>query len=99
VKRWSGEGQPISTPWMQMALEFLSTRQKDPAAASRAYALVAVAAYDATVATWNAKYKYNRPAPDVVDRHWRMDNEVGKEVGLAVVERAKADGAPAFVAK
>ena len=68
VKRWSGEGQPVSAPWMEMALEFISAREKDPAASSRAYGLVAVAAYDATVATWNAKYKYNRKAPTGVEQ-------------------------------
>jgi membrane-associated phospholipid phosphatase len=68
VKKWSGDGQPLSAPWMQMALEFIAAREKDPAASSRAYALVAVATYDAMVATWNAKYKYNRKAPDVADR-------------------------------
>jgi len=68
VRRWDGRDEPISTPWMQMALEFISAREKDPAASSRAYALLAVAAYDATVATWNAKYAYNRRAPDVVER-------------------------------
>ena len=68
VRRWSGEGQPLSAPWMEMALEFVSAREKDPAASSRAYALLAVAAYDATVATWHSKYTYNREAPDVVER-------------------------------
>ena len=68
VRRWDGRDEPISTPWMQMALDFVSAREKDPAASSRAYALVAVAAYDAMVATWKAKYAYNRAAPDVVER-------------------------------
>jgi membrane-associated phospholipid phosphatase len=68
VKKWSGDDQPLSAPWMEMALEFISAREKDPAASSRAYGLLAVAAYDATVAAWNAKYRYNRPAPDVVER-------------------------------
>ena len=64
VRRWDGRNEPISAPWMQMALDFISAREKDPAAASRTYALLAVAAYDATVATWNAKYAYNRRAPE-----------------------------------
>ncbi len=68
VKRWGADDQPLSAPWMQMALEFISAREKDPAASSRAYALLAVATYDATVATWNAKYRYNRKAPDMGDR-------------------------------
>ena len=67
VKRWAGEGEPVSAPWMEMALEFISAREKDPAASSRAYGLVAVAAYDAMVATWHWKYEYDREAPDVVE--------------------------------
>ena len=66
IHKWSGAGEPVSAPWMTSALEFISAREKDPAASSRAYALVAVAAYDAMVATWHYKYKYNREAPDVV---------------------------------
>ncbi|HEX2700976.1 MAG TPA: phosphatase PAP2 family protein [Acidimicrobiales bacterium] len=68
VRKWSGDGEPISAPWMGSALEFISAREKDPAASSRAYALVAVAAYDAMVATWHYKYKYDRKAPDVVPK-------------------------------
>ena len=67
VKKWEGEDEPVSAPWMEMALEFISAREKDPAASSRAYALVAVAAYDAMVATWHWKYEYDRAAPDVVE--------------------------------
>ena len=67
VRRWSGDGEPISAPWVEMALEFVSAREKDPPASSRAYALVSAAAYDAMVATWHYKYEYDRPAPDVVD--------------------------------
>ena len=63
VHRWGGRGRPVSAPWMEMALGFVAAREKDPPASSRAYALVAVAAYDAMVAAWNAKYAYNRPVP------------------------------------
>ncbi|MGQ0521342.1 MAG: phosphatase PAP2 family protein [Actinomycetota bacterium] len=68
VRRWSGSGEPISAPWMKMALEFVSAREKDPASSSRAYGLVSVAAYDAMVATWHWKYEYDRTSPDGVDR-------------------------------
>lgn len=67
VRRWSGDGEPVSGPWMEMALEFISAREKDPPASSRAYGLVAVAAYDAMVATWHYKYRYQRKAPDTVE--------------------------------
>jgi len=67
IGKWDGKGEPISAPWMEMAMEFVSARAKDPPASSRAYALVAVAAYDAMVTTWYYKYQYNRGAPKVVD--------------------------------
>ena len=68
VRKWSGDGEPVSAPWVEMALEFISAREKDPPASSRAYAYVSVAAYDAMVATWHYKYLYDREAPDVVER-------------------------------
>ncbi len=67
VGKWEGDGEPVSAPWVEMALEFVSARAKDPPVSSRAYALVSVAAYDAMVAAWHYKYQYNRKAPRVVD--------------------------------
>jgi len=67
VGKWEGVGEPVSAPWMEMALEFVSARAKDPPISSRAYALVSVAAYDAMVAAWHYKYQYKRKAPAVVD--------------------------------
>ncbi|MFP5377790.1 MAG: phosphatase PAP2 family protein [Acidimicrobiia bacterium] len=68
VRKWAGDGEPVSAPWVEMALEFVSAREKDPPNASRAYALVSVAAYDAVVAAWHWKYEYDREAPEVVER-------------------------------
>jgi hypothetical protein len=39
----------------------------NPPYAARAYAYVSIAQYDALVATWNYKFKYNRPAPSKAD--------------------------------
>jgi len=39
----------------------------NPPYAARAYAYVSVAQYDALVATWNYKFKFNRPAPSQTD--------------------------------
>lgn len=39
----------------------------NPPVASRIYSYLSVAQYDALVATWNLKYKVNRPAPKQVD--------------------------------
>jgi membrane-associated phospholipid phosphatase len=50
-------------PWMDVNFELVANRAKDPVAASRAYALLSVAMYDATVVAWKAKYRYRRGAP------------------------------------
>lgn len=68
IAAWDGVGEPVSAPWMRKAFELVSARPDEPPAASRAYALLAVAAYDATVATWYYKYRFQRAAPSVVDR-------------------------------
>jgi membrane-associated phospholipid phosphatase len=54
-------------PWMSVNFELVANRAKNPVAASRAYGLLSVAMYDATVAAWNAKYRYRRSAPRDVD--------------------------------
>jgi membrane-associated phospholipid phosphatase len=54
-------------PWMNLNFELVAARAKDPVAASRAYALLSVAMYDASVAAWNAKYRYDREPPSDVD--------------------------------
>jgi membrane-associated phospholipid phosphatase len=68
VRKWAAEGSPVSTPWVEMNLDFVSAREKDPPLSSRGYALMSVAVYDAMVATWHYKYEYNRKAPDVGER-------------------------------
>lgn len=62
VDKWDAD--PAVAPWMELALDFIANRSKDPVAASRSYALVAVAMYDAVVATWHYKDTYDRPGPD-----------------------------------
>jgi len=54
-------------PWMRVNFELVANRAKDPVAASRAYGLLAVAMYDATVAAWDAKYRYRRSVPDDIE--------------------------------
>jgi len=60
----AGDGQAAIGQWMEVNFEFVAERAKDPPAASRAYGLLSVAMYDAVVATWHAKYRYRRKAPD-----------------------------------
>lgn len=42
--------EPLGAQWLELAMDYVSQRSKDPPAASRAYALVAIAQYDALVA-------------------------------------------------
>lgn len=65
MRKWAAQGSPVSTPWLNMNLEFVSAREKDPPLSSLGYALMCVAVYDALVATWHYKYEYNHKAPDV----------------------------------
>ena len=56
--------EPTVRPWIATALNGWTHRGKeDPVAAARAYALLSVAMYDATVATWHWKYRYRRKPP------------------------------------
>jgi membrane-associated phospholipid phosphatase len=70
IVRWSG--LPTS-PWHALALDRMEVywvllpdvRQATPARSARIMALLNVAMYDALVATWDAKYAYQRVAPSV----------------------------------
>jgi membrane-associated phospholipid phosphatase len=64
--RAAARRSPIE-PWMNVNFKLVANRAKDPVAASRAYGLLSVAMYDATVAAWDAKYRYKRDAPSDVD--------------------------------
>ncbi len=73
--RW--DGAP-SLPWTHQTLDLLEfywpllpdVRIATPARAARIMALLHVAQYDALVATWDAKYTYQRP-PFATDRRVR----------------------------
>lgn len=65
ARAWNG--QAAIERWMKVNFEFVAARAKDPPAASRAYGLLAVAMYDATVAAWHAKYAYDRSPPHGID--------------------------------
>jgi membrane-associated phospholipid phosphatase len=53
--------------WNEMALQLTRAAGQGPGDAYRAMALLNVAIYDATIATWAAKYRYNRPRPANMD--------------------------------
>ncbi len=65
ARLWSQE--PAVAPWIELSMQLVASRPKDPPAASRAYALVSLAMHDAVVAAWRAKYAYRRTAPEGAD--------------------------------
>jgi membrane-associated phospholipid phosphatase len=73
IARW--DASPTK-PWHDVALSRLEVywvllpdvRTATPARTARAMALLNVAMYDALVATWDAKYAYNRGSPADADR-------------------------------
>lgn len=58
---------PPSYRWMQMAMQELTRRNVGPTLSTRAMALVGAAMHDATVATWDSKYTFNRKRPSEQD--------------------------------
>ncbi|MDQ3813138.1 MAG: phosphatase PAP2 family protein [Armatimonadota bacterium] len=53
--------------WNEIARDLVKKHRTPPPVASRLYALVSVAQYDALIAAFHYKYLYNRPAPRQVD--------------------------------
>src|SRR5260221_9057255 len=64
VRFWNS--YPEIGAWIQEGIEAVSEMSPEgPPYASRAYALLSVAMYDATVTAWHWKYVYNRQPPRV----------------------------------
>lgn len=64
VSYWN-EG--ASVRWNEIARSLVMKYNTTPPMASRTYALLSVAQYDALVAAWNNKYTYNRSSPHEID--------------------------------
>ncbi|MGH9158303.1 MAG: vanadium-dependent haloperoxidase [Acidimicrobiales bacterium] len=65
IDKWGG---PLLTqPWTVQILEAVSKSAKNPPLSSRNYALLHVAMYDATIATWHWKYEYDQDPPEGVE--------------------------------
>jgi len=60
-------GGPIYR-WNEIAVNVALKNNNNTLLAARALALLHAAIYDATIATWDSKYTYNRPRPSVFDR-------------------------------
>lgn len=76
IQEW---GASPTAPWTREAVDLLEwywallpdVRVASPARSARIMALLHVAMYDALVATWDAKYTYNRAAPYLADSRVR----------------------------
>lgn len=64
VRARAWQAYPAVRPWLETAMEYVAARTKDPPAASRAYAYVAVAMHDAVLSAWHWKHVFRRPSPD-----------------------------------
>jgi len=53
--------------WMQLASRQMLAQNVAAPLFTRGMALVSVAIYDSTIAAWDSKYAWNRPAPNAVD--------------------------------
>lgn len=77
LRQW--DGSPTS-PWTHEAIDLLEwywyllpdLRTASPARSARIMALLHVAMYDAVVASWDAKFAYERPGPAEVDGRIRL---------------------------
>ncbi len=59
--------QGASVRWNEIARNLVVKYKTDPPMASRIYALLSIAQYDALIAAWNNKYYYNRASPGQVN--------------------------------
>ena len=103
LRRWSGHP---TAPWDSVALGTLDfyfpllpdVRLATPVRAARVMALLHVAAYDALVAAWDAKYAYRRIAPSATDRRVRALVPVGDVPSYPSEHAAVAEAAAAVLA-
>jgi len=103
IARWSGSP---SAAWDSTALRLLDfyfpllpdVRLATPARAARVMALLHVAAYDALLATWDAKYTYRRQPPAEADARIRALVDVQGVPSYPSEHAAVAEAAAAVLA-
>ncbi|MDQ4072497.1 MAG: phosphatase PAP2 family protein [Actinomycetota bacterium] len=85
-------------PWMEKAFELVSLRAKDPPAASRAYALLAVAMHDAVVAASHWQEVHRREArtngadaPPRPSKHTAIAGAASRLLAYLFPERPRAE--------
>lgn len=82
--------------WNEIAVNEMLDRGMNSMMAGRALALIQAAVYDATVATWDAKYTYNRKRPSEFDRTFKPVVETPNSPSYPA-EHASAAGAASEV--
>jgi hypothetical protein len=65
IEYWNNVSSSVR--WNEIARDLVIKHKTDPPMASRIYALLSVAQYDALVVAWNNKYYYNRSSPQKFD--------------------------------
>ncbi len=65
VSYW--DAGPPGYRWMELASQQMLAQNVTTTLFTRGMALVSVAVYDSTIAAWDSKYAWNRPAPSVTD--------------------------------
>jgi membrane-associated phospholipid phosphatase len=102
IARWSGSP---TAAWDSTALHLLDfyfpllpdVRLATPVRAARTMALLHVATYDALVATWDAKYAYERAAPSRADARVRALVDAGDLPSYPSEHAAVAEAAAALL--
>ena len=89
---------PPSYRWMDLISKRLFAGTPTTAFPHRVYAYVAMAMYDATVATWESKYHYQRPRPSEMDHKLPTAVEVPDSPSYPSEHSATAQAAASVLA-
>jgi len=96
IEYWDA-GAP-SYRWIELINARIIANVPTTAYTPRVYAYVAMAMHDATVATWESKYYYNRRRPSELDRRLRPELEVPASPSYPSEHAATAQAAAAVLA-
>ena len=96
VKYW--DSGPPAYRWIDLVSTRFLSGQPVTAYPHRVYTYVALAIYDATVATWDSKYTYNRPRPSEADSTLRTPLPVPRSPSYPSEHAATAAAAAGVLA-
>ena len=96
IKYWDA-GAP-SYRWMEFINDRVNANLPTTAYSHRVHAYVAMAMHDATVATWDSKYAYNRKRPSEVDARLHAEIDVPQSPSYPSEHAATAQAAATVLA-